>query len=170
MYKSSEILFLILSESPGQAEPWLGYPDLSVLLLSPEPAGSDEDLTVHSLDGLMEMGCRLLSPHCRAFGPQKSDCKNVYLASQSGFPEESFGQNNPHPGLGHLKSGEMGEREPRIYRSESWLERCGRFEAPDRWLLSKCLPPWCHEVVNGPPAHPPPFSLSLSLPSSSDFP
>ena len=46
-----------LPESPGQAEPWLGYPDLSVLLLSPEPAGSDEYLTVHSLDGLMEMGC-----------------------------------------------------------------------------------------------------------------
>lgn len=127
-------------------------------------------LCIHPMGWWKWDAVSLLSPHCHAFRPQKSDSKNVYLASQSGFPEESFGQNNPDPGLGNLKPGEMGQKEPRIYRSESWLERCGRFEAPDDWLLSKCLPPWCHEVVDGPRAHSPPFSLCLSLPSSSDFP
>lgn len=48
---------------------------------------------------------RLLSPHCPAFRPQKSDSENVHLALQSRFPEESFGWNNPDPGLGKLKPG-----------------------------------------------------------------
>lgn len=41
----------------------------------------------------------------------------------------------------------MGQKEPRIYRSESWLARWGRFQAPDGWPVSKCLPPWCHGAV-----------------------
>ena len=69
-------------------------------------------LCIHPMGWWKWDAVRLLSPHCHAVRPQKSDSKNVYLASQSGFPEESFGQNSPDPGLGNLKPGEMGRKSP----------------------------------------------------------
>lgn len=58
----------------------------------------------------------------------------------------------------------MRQKEPRIYKSESWLGRCRRFEVQDIWLPSKRLPPWCPGAVGRPCAYLPLPPSSLFLP------
>lgn len=55
---------------------------------------------MYSSSGLTEMECsQIAKSTVSCIRRQKSDSENVHLALQSRFPEESFIQNNPDPGL-----------------------------------------------------------------------